>query len=87
MRFAWLRKNSASRTSANPGCLHPRSLVRMAYNAAFWVFLLPFVTTTDYSTGFIAFTIVIFVRLGTNLLMSNVIQPTPEQFDSFPFRA
>ena len=87
MRFAWLRKNSANYVSVKQGSTHPLALIRMAYNAAFWVFLLPFITTTDYSTGFIAFTVVIFVRLGANLYLNNALKLKPEQFESFPFRA
>ncbi len=80
MRFAWLRKNSAKQAST-----HTFSFIRMAYNIAFWVFLLPFFTTIDYSTGFIAFTIIIFVRLSVNLYV-NFLNLKPEQFESFPFR-
>ncbi len=49
------------------------------------LFLLPFFTTVDYSTGFIAFTVIIFVRLGANLYV-NISKLTSEQFKSFPFR-
>ncbi len=38
-----------------------------------------------YSTGFIAFTVLIFFRLGANLYV-NFLNLKPEQFDSFPFR-
>jgi len=86
MRFAWLRKNSANYVSVKQGRTHPLTLIRMAYNAVFWIFLLPFLTTTiDYSTGFIAFTVVIIVRLVLNLYTNHVLKQ-PEQFESFPFR-
>ena len=85
MRFAWLRKNSADYVAVKQGFTHPLTLIRKAYNAAYWVFLLPFFTIIDYSTGFIAFTINIFVRLGANLYV-NVLNLKPEQFDSFPLR-
>ena len=65
---------------------HPLALIRMAYNAAFWIFLLPFFTAIDYGTGFIVFSIIIFVRLGINLYLNNVLKLNPEQYDSFPFR-
>ena len=87
MRFAWLRENSPEYVSVKQGCTHPFALIRMAYNAVFWIFLLPFVTTIDYRTGFIAFTVVIFVRLGLNLYTNNVARFKPEQFESFPFRS
>ena len=58
----------------------------MAYNAAFWIFLLPFFTTMEYSTGFIAFTVIIFVRLGANLYTNNVLELTLEQYESYPLR-
>jgi len=58
----------------------------MAYKAAFWiVILLTFIKTIDYSTGFIAFTVIILVRLGANLLLNDVLEL--EQAGSFPFRA
>jgi len=86
MRFAWLRENSDSYVSVQQAFTHPLSLIRKAYNVVFWVFLLPFFTTMEYSTGFIAFSVIIFVRLGLNLYTNNVIKLTPEQFESYPFR-
>jgi len=86
MRFAWIRKNSANTVSVKQGCTHPLALIRMAYNTVFWIFLLPFFTTMNYSTGFIAFTVIIFIRLVLNLYTNNVLKLTPEQFTSFPFR-
>ena len=86
MRFAWLRENSADYVAVKQGFTHPLALIRKAYNAVFWIFLVPFFTAIDYSTGFIAFTVVIFVRLGLNLYTNNVLDLTPAQFDSYPFR-
>lgn len=63
MRFAWLREKSGNTVSVKQAFTHPLSLIRQAYNITFWVFLLPFFTTMAYSAGFIAFTIVIFIRL------------------------
>jgi len=40
----------------------------------------------DYGTGFIAFSVIILVRLGLNLYTNNILKLTPEQFESFPFR-
>jgi len=80
MRFAWLRSNSANYVSVKQGSTHPLALIRLAYNAAFWIFLLPFFTKIDYSTGFIAFTVIIFVRLGINLYLNNVLKLKPEQY-------
>ena len=85
MRFAWLRENSANDVSVKQGFTHPLSLIRKAYNLVFWIFLLPFFTTMEYSTGFVTFTIIIFVRLGANLYLNNVLKL--EQAESFPFRA
>lgn len=86
MRFAWLKENSADYVSVKQAFTHPLSLIRKAYNAAFWIFLVPFFTAIDYSTGFIAFTVIIAVRLSLNLYTNNVINLTPEQFESYPFR-
>ena len=85
MRFAWLRKNSADYVSVEQGFTHPLSLVRKAYNVAFWIFLLPFFTAMKYGTGFIVFTVIIVVRLGINLYTNHALQQ-PEQYESFPFR-
>ena len=85
MRFAWLKKNSSDYVSVKQGFTHPLALIRMAYNIAYWVFLLPFLTTIDYSTGFIVYTVNILVRLGANLYI-NLLNLKPEQFDSFPLR-
>jgi hypothetical protein len=86
MRFAWLRENSDDYVSAEQGCAHPLAMIRMAYNIAFWIFLLPFFTTMEYGTGFIVLTVIIFIRLGANLYI-NVLKLQPEQYDRFPFRA
>jgi hypothetical protein len=84
MRFAWLQENSADTVSVKRSV--PNLLTHLAYNAAFWVFLPPFFTSMTYGTGFIAFTIVIVVRLVLNLYTNNVLNLTPEQFKNFPFR-
>ncbi len=84
MRFAWLL-NSDDPVSVKHA--FSNRLTRMAFwafNAAFLLFLLPFFTPVDYSTGFIALTVIIIVRLSANLYANNVLEP--EQFESFPFR-
>ena len=86
MRFAWLKQNSADYVAVKQAFTHPLSLIRKAYNAAFWIFLVPFFTAIDYSTGFIAFTVIILIRLSLNLYTNNVLKLTPEQFESYPFR-
>ena len=86
MRFAWLQKKSDDFDSIKQGYAHPLALIRMAYNAVFWVFLLPFVTMIDYSTGFIAFSVVILVRLAVNIYTNNFLNFGPEQYERFPFR-
>lgn len=86
MRFAWLRENSVNFVSVKQGFTHPLALIRKAYNAAFWIFLLPFFTVIEYRTGFLVFTVIIAIRLGLNLYTNNVLDLTPEQYESFPFR-
>ena len=86
MRFAWLRKNSANPVSVKQGYTHPLTLIRLAYNVVFWIFLLPFFTAMEYGTGFILFTVIILIRLGANLYANHVIKQ-PEQFESFAFRS
>lgn len=73
--------------SIKQGYTHPLALIRIAYNTVFWIFLLPFFfTSVDYETGFVAFTIVIGVRLVLNLYTNNFLDLTPEQFEAYPFR-
>ena len=86
MRFAWLKKNSANYVAVKQAFTHPLSLIRKAYNAAFWIFLVPFFTAIDYSTGFIAFTVIILIRLSLNLYTNNILNLTPAQYESYPFR-
>jgi hypothetical protein len=87
MRFAWIRENAGNGDTAAQGQTNNFSLIRMAYNLAFWIFLPPFFSyRIDYSFGFIAFTIVILVRLSLNLYTNNLLRPTPEQYNRFPFR-
>lgn len=87
MRFAWLRENAADGDTAKLGQTNKFSLIRTAYNLVFWIFLIPFLSKRiDYSFGFIAFAIVILVRLALNLYTNNFLGQTPEQYDRFPFR-
>jgi hypothetical protein len=86
MRFAWLRQNSTDDAAIKQVYSLPITLVRIAYNAAFWIFLVPFFTAMEYSTGFIVLTVIILVRLGANLYANHVLKQ-PEQFESYPFRA
>lgn len=86
MRFAWLREKSDNDVSVKQAFTHPLSIIRRVYNVAFWVFLLPFFTTVAYSTGFIAFTVIIFIRLTLNFYTNNFLNLTPEQHESYPFR-
>ena len=86
MRFAWLRENAANYVAVQQAFMHPISLIRKAYNIVFWIFLLPFFTVIEYSTGFLVFTVIITIRLGLNLYTNNVLDLTPEQFESYPFR-
>ncbi|MFN2222266.1 MAG: hypothetical protein PVH65_02205 [Chloroflexota bacterium] len=88
MRFAWLRKNKADGAPVKQAGTRPLGLIRIVYNAVFWIFLVPFIVrTVDYSLGFIAFTIVILVRLIVNLYVNNIVEFTPEQYESFPLRS
>ncbi len=86
MRFAWLREHSADHVSVQQAFMHPFAIIRKAYNIVFWIFLLPFFTIIDYSTGFLAFTVIIGIRLVLNLYTNNALELTPEQYDSYPFR-
>jgi len=87
MRFAWLRENAADGVTAVQRQASTFSLIRMAYNLAFWIFLIPFLSKRiDYSFGFIAFAIVIAVRLVLNLYTNNLLKQMPEQYERFPFR-
>ncbi len=88
MRFAWLRKNKAHNVPTEQAGARPLSVIRIVYNAVFWIFLLPFIVRTiDYGLGFIAFTMVIFVRLIANLYVNNIVEFTPEQYERFPLRS
>jgi hypothetical protein len=88
MRFAWLRKNKSRNVPAKEVGTRPLGLIRIVYNAVFWIFLVPFIVRTiDYSLGFIAFTIVILVRLVVNLYVNNIGEFSPEQYESFPLRS
>ena len=86
MRFAWLQKQAANGEDAKQKVPQPLGLIRFAYNLVFWIFLLPFVTTIDDRVGFIAFTVVIFVRLVANLYANNFMASDPAVYYRFPFR-
>ena len=86
MRFAWLKENAADYIAVKQAFTHPLALIRRAYNTVFWIFLIPFFTAIDYSIGFIAFAVIVFVRLSLNLYTNNLLSLTPEQFEGYPFR-
>ena len=86
MRFAWLKENKENYVFVQQAATHPLAIIRKIYNLAFWVFLIPFFTALDYSTGFILFTIIILIRLIANLLTNNFLNLTPEEYDAFPLR-
>jgi hypothetical protein len=86
MRFAWLRENIENYVSVQQAFMHPLALVRKAYNLVFWIFLVPFFTTMEYSTGFLVFTVIIAIRLVLNLYTNNILELTPQQYESYPFR-
>lgn len=88
MRFAWLRQNKANNAPVKQAGSRPLALIRIVYNAVFWIFLVPFIVRRiDYGLGFIAFTIVILMRLVVNLYVNNIVEFTPEQYESFPLRS
>jgi hypothetical protein len=87
VRFAWLQENSANLDIVKQAFTHPLSLIRKAYNAVFWIFLLPFVfAAIDYRAGFIAFSVIIFTRLIAVLYTNNVLDLTPQEYENYPFR-
>ena len=87
MRFAWLQENSLDGEIIRQSGAHPLALIRAAYNIVFWIFLLPFlIADINYSSGFIWFTVVIFIRLVLNLVTNNFLHLTPQQFENYPFR-
>lgn len=69
--------------AVNEGCLN---LMRLGYNAL-WItpIILSFKGTISYSEGFTAFALVVAFRFCANLFVNNVL--SPEQAESFPFRA
>jgi hypothetical protein len=86
MRFAWLHKQSGSAELTKQAYTHPLSIIRLVYNAVFWIFLLPFLTRIDFRVGFIAFAVVIGIRLILNLYTNNFLDLSVEEYNKFPFR-
>ena len=87
MRFAWLKKNKEQPTGTAPRKNQRLMWIKSVYNIIFWIFLLPFIfSSITYNLGFIAFSIVILVRLLLNLYTNNIYRPTVEQFERYPFR-
>ena len=81
-----MQRKQADPATSDKRLPHPFSLVRFVYNAAFWVCLPPFFGVFEYSTGFVAFTVVIAIRFGVNLHTNNMLDLTPAQFAMYPFR-
>ena len=81
-----LKEKTGDTELVKQAATHPLALIRMAYNAVFWIFLIPFFTRMEYSTGFIAFSAVILIRLVLNLYTNNALKLTPEGYEKYPFR-
>jgi hypothetical protein len=86
MRFAWRREQSPDNNPTRRPFTPVLSLIHKLYNLVFWVFLLPFFTRMTDGTGFMLFSVVIGVRLVLNLYINNLLKPTPQQFEAYPFR-
>lgn len=86
MRFAWIREQTGNADPVPLKRSHPLALIRMVYNLAFWVFLIPFFSVVEDRVGFTAMTVVVGVRLVLNLVTNNLLDLTPVQFDRYPFR-
>ena len=86
MRFAWLKENKENYVAVQQAATHPLAIIRKLYNLVFWIFLIPFFNWVDFGTGFIIFTVIIFIRLIANLITNNLLNLTPEGYDAFPFR-
>ena len=87
MRFAWIRENTPEGETSPAEGTPLISILRGLYNAVFWIFLLPFIfANINYSFGFVAFSLVILVRLVINLYVNNFQNFTPQKYESYPFR-
>jgi len=86
MRFAWLHEKTGSSELTKQAYTHPLSIIRLIYNAVFWIFLIPFLTQVDFKIGFVSFSIVIGIRFILNLYTNNVLDLTPEKYENYPFR-
>ena len=85
MRFAWFRDNSPDKDSIKMGFNNPLTrMIFWAFNAVFWIFLLPFFTPLEYSTAIVAFGLIIGIMLISNLYANNVLQL--EEYGTFPLR-
>ncbi len=86
MRFAWIREKSSNSVSIKQGYFHPLAIIRMVYNIVFWIFLLPFFAVINYDTGFVVFTVIIFIRLIANLYTNNIMEQKAEIYEKSPLR-
>jgi hypothetical protein len=86
LRFARLKETTPNVEVVKQAASHPLALIRTAYNAVFWIFLVPFLTRVDFKIGFIAFSTVILVRLVLNLYTNNFLKNDPQIYESYPFR-
>jgi len=84
LRYAELKKNTDNYLSLKQGFINP--FIRFIYNAVFWVFVVPFIFSMNYSTGFIVFSVILFIRLIINLVLNNILKLRAEQYERFPFR-
>ena len=83
MRFAWQRKNSTDKVSAEQSSTG--RFIYIAYNIVYWFPIVLTVTKViDYRTGFITFSLILITRAVANLYRNNFL--TLEKAEIYPFR-
>jgi nicotinamide riboside transporter PnuC len=79
MRFAWQRKNSADKVSAQQSSTG--RIIYIAYNVVYWLPIVLTVTKViDYRTGFITFSLILIIRAVANLYRNNTTAEHGEYF-------
>lgn len=85
MRFAWQRKKR-SPDQVSPDQSLARRVIFVGYNVVWWFpVVLPFFTSMEFGTGFIAFSVITGARLVANVYRNNALEL--EQAEVFPLRS
>lgn len=81
----WRRTGGNNKNKKKPRPGNFSMVLLVTHNLLFWFFLIPLFTSVSYHTGFISFTIILFLRF-MGAIYINMKNFNAEQYYRYPFR-